>query len=91
MTAAVTTPHTSPHHPVALTRKPAEGQVHRPRRGRPPRGRMHATANAEAETACGGGQAGQGSLPLLEGEGAVLDAAAAALLREGESSPACHV
>ena len=52
---------------------------------------MHATANAEAETACGGGQAGQGSLPLLEGEGAVLDAAAAALLREGESSPACHV
>jgi len=42
----------------------------------------------EAETVCGGGQAGQGSLPD-EGEGAVLDAAA--LLREGEPSPAFHV
>ena len=90
MTAAVITPHISPP-PLGLDAKPAAGQVHRPRRSRPPRGRPHATANARWRLcAVAGGQAGQGSLPG-EGEGAVLDAAAAALLREGEPSPATHV
>ena len=90
MTAAVTTPHTSPPS-WALTRKPVAGPS-APPTARPPTAWTPARhSKREAETACGGGQAGQGSIPLLEGEGAVLDAAAAALLREGEPSPATHV